>query len=293
MINFNTKYILNEELGKGEFSIVNRCTHKQTQKEFAAKIIKSKHLTQRSIEKLKREVKICGQLNHPNIVHLFDTIQEDEGKNVIMIFELMLGGELFDSIIARKCYSESDSACFIEQLFEGTQYLHDKNIIHRDLKPENILLTKRGENNVQIKIADFGLAVIASSDDPEWYGFAGTPGYLSPEILSYQKYGKSVDLWSCGVILYVLLVGYPPFWNSDQSALYAQIKNGNYGYPSPEWDQIGLRLKKLIDSLLVVEPDKRFNSSQAIDYLVSTSNNKKSDLISEKWKESLLLKCVF
>lgn len=137
------------------------------------------------------------------------------------------GGELFEDIVAREYYTEFDASLCIQQILESVQHCHQFGIVHRDLKPENLLLASKLKG-AAVKLADFGLAIELQGDQQAWFGFAGTPGYLSPEVLKKEPYGKPVDIWACGVILYILLVGYPPFWDEDQHKLYAQIKAGTY-----------------------------------------------------------------
>lgn len=223
---FSETYDLKEELGKGAFSVVRRCIHKETKKEFAAKVIDAKKLTARDLHKLEREARICRRLHHPNIVQLHANLIEN-GTNYL-VFDLVTGGELFEDIVAREFYSEADASHCIQQVLQSVQHCHECNIVHRDLKPENLLLASR-EKAADVKLADFGLALeLESPNQVAWFGFAGTPGYLSPEVLKREAYGKAVDLWACGVILYILLVGYPPFWDEEQQKLYAQIKAGAY-----------------------------------------------------------------
>jgi calcium/calmodulin-dependent protein kinase (CaM kinase) II len=137
------------------------------------------------------------------------------------------GGELFEDIVAREFYSEADASHCIQQILESVNHCHQNGIVHRDLKPENLLLASKAKG-AAVKLADFGLAIEVQGEQQAWFGFAGTPGYLSPEVLKKEPYGKAVDIWACGVILYILLVGYPPFWDEDQHRLYAQIKAGTY-----------------------------------------------------------------
>ncbi|XP_064603204.1 calcium/calmodulin-dependent protein kinase type II delta chain-like isoform X3 [Liolophura sinensis] len=258
---FSDIYELKEELGKGAFSIVRRCVQKSTGLEFAAKIINTKKLSTRDLQKLEREARICRLLKHPNIVRLHDSIQ-DEGFHYL-VFDLVTGGELFEDIVAREFYSEADASHCMQQILESVNYCHQHGIVHRDLKPENLLLASKAKG-AAVKLADFGLAIEVQGDQQAWFGFAGTPGYLSPEVLRRDPYGKPVDIWACGVILYILLVGYPPFWDEDQHRLYAQIKAGAYDYPSPEWDTVTPDAKNLINSMLTVNPAKRITASEAL-----------------------------
>ncbi|KAM3725745.1 Calcium/calmodulin-dependent protein kinase type II [Dirofilaria immitis] len=259
--NFSDNYEVKEELGKGAFSVVRRCVQKRTGMEFAAKIINTKKLSARDFQKLEREARICRKLQHPNIVRLHDNIQEEAFH--YLVFDLVTGGELFEDIVAREFYSEADASHCIQQILESIAYCHLNNVVHRDLKPENLLLASKAKG-AAVKLADFGLAIEVQGDTEAWFGFAGTPGYLSPEVLKKDPYGKPVDIWACGVILYILLVGYPPFWDEDQHRLYAQIKAGAYDYPSPEWDTVTPEAKNLIDNMLTVNPKKRITAEQAL-----------------------------
>ncbi|CAF1458588.1 unnamed protein product [Rotaria magnacalcarata] len=260
---FTDEYDLKEELGKGAFSIVRRCIQKSSAQEFAAKIINTKKLSTRDHQKLEREARICRQLKHPNIVRLHDSISE-EGFHYL-VFDLVTGGELFEDIVAREFYSEADASHCIQQVLEAVRHCHESNIVHRDLKPENLLLASKTKG-AAVKLADFGLAIEVTGEQTQWYGFAGTPGYLSPEVLKKEPYGKPVDIWACGVILYILLVGYPPFWDEDQHRLYNQIKAGAYDYPSPEWDTVTTEAKRLIDSMLNINPSRRISATDALKH---------------------------
>ncbi|XP_069395428.1 calcium/calmodulin-dependent protein kinase type II subunit gamma isoform X8 [Paralichthys olivaceus] len=260
---FTDEYQLYEELGKGAFSVVRRCVKKSTGQEYAAKIINTKKLSARDHQKLEREARICRLLKHPNIVRLHDSISE-EGFHYL-VFDLVTGGELFEDIVAREYYSEADASHCINQILESVSHIHQHDIVHRDLKPENLLLASKMKG-AAVKLADFGLAIEVQGDQQAWFGFAGTPGYLSPEVLRKDPYGKPVDIWACGVILYILLVGYPPFWDEDQHKLYQQIKAGAYDFPSPEWDTVTPEAKNLINQMLTINPAKRITADQAIKH---------------------------
>ncbi|XP_017571324.1 calcium/calmodulin-dependent protein kinase type II subunit gamma isoform X7 [Colossoma macropomum] len=260
---FTDEYQLYEELGKGAFSVVRRCVKKSTGQEYAAKIINTKKLSARDHQKLEREARICRLLKHPNIVRLHDSISE-EGFHYL-VFDLVTGGELFEDIVAREYYSEADASHCINQILESISHIHQHDIVHRDLKPENLLLASKMKG-AAVKLADFGLAIEVQGDQQAWFGFAGTPGYLSPEVLRKDPYGKPVDIWACGVILYILLVGYPPFWDEDQHKLYQQIKAGAYDFPSPEWDTVTPEAKNLINQMLTINPAKRITADQALKH---------------------------
>ncbi|KAG2456124.1 KCC2A kinase, partial [Polypterus senegalus] len=159
----------------------------------------------------------------------------------------------------------------IQQILEAVLHCHQMGVVHRDLKPENLLLASKTKG-AAVKLADFGLAIEVEGDQQAWFvfmflaGFAGTPGYLSPEVLRKDPYGKPVDLWACGVILYILLVGYPPFWDEDQHRLYQQIKAGAYDFPSPEWDTVTPEAKDLINKMLTINPAKRITAAEALKH---------------------------
>ncbi|MBN3297329.1 KCC2A kinase, partial [Amia calva] len=250
-------------ISRGAFSVVRRCVKVLSGQEYAAKIINTKKLSARDHQKLEREARICRLLKHPNIVRLHDSISE-EGHHYL-VFDLVTGGELFEDIVAREYYSEADASHCIQQILEAVLHCHQMGVVHRDLKPENLLLASKSKG-AAVKLADFGLAIEVEGDQQAWFGFAGTPGYLSPEVLRKDPYGKAVDLWACGVILYILLVGYPPFWDEDQHRLYQQIKAGAYDFPSPEWDTVTPEAKDLINKMLTINPAKRITAAEALKH---------------------------
>uniref|UniRef100_A0A2K6M2K6 Protein kinase domain-containing protein n=1 Tax=Rhinopithecus bieti TaxID=61621 RepID=A0A2K6M2K6_RHIBE len=238
----------------GAFSVVRRCVKLCTGHEYAAKIINTKKLSARDHQKLEREARICRLLKHSNIVRLHDSISE-EGFHYL-VFDLVTGGELFEDIVAREYYSEADAS----RSWEAVLHCHQMG----GRPPE----TLKGDKckGAAVKLADFGLAIEVQGDQQAWFGFAGTPGYLSPEVLRKEAYGKPVDIWACGVILYILLVGYPPFWDEDQHKLYQQIKAGAYDFPSPEWDTVTPEAKNLINQMLTINPAKRITAHEALKH---------------------------
>ncbi|KAG9345528.1 hypothetical protein JZ751_008672 [Albula glossodonta] len=244
--------------------------------------LKMSQYVARDHQKLEREARICRLLKHHNIVRLHDSISE-EGFHYL-VFDLVTGGELFEDIVAREYYSEADASHCIQQILESVNHCHlngivhrdlkileavlhchQMGVVHRDLKPENLLLASKLKG-AAVKLADFGLAIEVQGDQQAWFGFAGTPGYLSPEVLRKDPYGKPVDMWACGVILYILLVGYPPFWDEDQHRLYQQIKAGAYDFPSPEWDTVTPEAKDLINKMLTINPVKRITATEALKH---------------------------
>uniref|UniRef100_A0A8C6NNU3 calcium/calmodulin-dependent protein kinase n=1 Tax=Nothobranchius furzeri TaxID=105023 RepID=A0A8C6NNU3_NOTFU len=242
--------------GKSRFNLIRTNV-------YFLKLMPFKKLHSTNHQKLEREARICRLLKHPNIVRLHDSISE-EGFHYL-VFDLVTGGELFEDIVAREYYSEADASHCIQQILESVHHCHVNGIVHRDLKPENLLLASKLKG-AAVKLADFGLAIEVQGDQQAWFGFAGTPGYLSPEVLRKDPYGKPVDMWACGVILYILLVGYPPFWDEDQHRLYQQIKAGAYDFPSPEWDTVTPEAKDLINKMLTINPSKRITAAEALKH---------------------------
>ncbi|XP_006899237.1 PREDICTED: calcium/calmodulin-dependent protein kinase type II subunit delta-like [Elephantulus edwardii] len=242
---FTDEYQLFEELGKRAFSVVRRCMKISSGQEYASKIINTKKLSARDHQKLEREARICRLLKHPNIVRLHDSISE-EGFHYL-VFDLVTGGELFEDIVAREYCSEADASHYIQQILESVNHCHLNGIVHRDLKPENLLLASKSKG-AAVKLADFGLAIEVQGDQQK------------------DPYRKPVDMWACGVILYILLLGYPPFWDEDQHRLYQQIKAGAYDFPSPEWDRLTPEAKDLINKILTINPAKRITASEALKH---------------------------
>ena len=222
-----TKYDIDKEtLGTGNFAAVKKCKKKEDGVYYAVKIIdKSKVEDMGDIE---REIEIMGQIDHVNVIKLFEVF--DDKKKMNLILELVSGGELFDSIVAVGNYSEKKAANLMVTACGALEYLHGKNIVHRDLKPENILL-KDNSPDAPIKIADFGLARLISKKEMMKTA-CGTPGYVAPEVLQNKGYDSgAVDMWSMGVILYILLCGFPPFYEEELPALFEQILHARSASP--------------------------------------------------------------
>jgi len=258
---FDKKYKKEVLLGTGNFAKVHRVTLKDGSDPtaYAAKIIDKSKVE--DMKDLERETEIMSSIDHPYILKLYHIF--DSAKTMVLIIELAEGGELFDRIVERGSYTENDAAVVMKQLCEALKHLHDQQIVHRDLKPENILLaTKATDSN--IKLADFGLARVVSNKDMMKTA-CGTPGYVAPEILQNKGYDSgAVDMWSAGVILYILLCGFPPFYEEELPALFEQIQKGRYDFPSPWWDAVSKEAIELIRLMLTVEPKKRIDAGQAI-----------------------------
>lgn len=252
------KYELGKTLGKGTFSKVKYGVDVETNAAFAIKIIDKQQLAKEHMEEqLKREIAIMKHLKHENIVQLKEVLQT--AKHIYIVLELVTGGELFDRIVAAKRFDENTGRKYFQQLILAISYCHQQGIAHRDLKPENLLL----DGQDRLKISDFGLSNLQRSGSQGMLlqTVCGTPNYVAPEVLKEKGYnGFTADLWSCGVILFVMLAGYLPFDDPNMNALFNKIERGEFRmakYFSPE-------VKDLISKMLVVDPDKRYTLDDVI-----------------------------
>ncbi|EDW51421.1 GM13103 [Drosophila sechellia] len=256
---------------KGISSTVRRCIEKETGKEFAAKIIDLGATTESGetnpyhmLEATRQEISILRQvMGHPYIIDLQDVFESD--AFVFLVFELCPKGELFDYLTSVVTLSEKKTRTIMRQIFEGVEYIHAKSIVHRDLKPENILL----DENHNVKITDFGFAKQLQEGE-KLTNLCGTPGYLAPETLKCNMfegspgYSQEVDIWACGVIMFTLLVGCPPFWHRKQMVMLRNIMEGKYSFTSPEWADISEDPKDLIRKCLVVDPAQRITVKEVL-----------------------------
>uniref|UniRef100_A0A6Q2ZBY5 Calcium/calmodulin-dependent protein kinase type IV n=1 Tax=Esox lucius TaxID=8010 RepID=A0A6Q2ZBY5_ESOLU len=244
---------------RGATSVVFRTEEKQTQKPYAAKVLK------KTIDKkiVRTEIGVLLRLSHPNIIRLKEIFETE--TDIALILELVTGGELFDRIVERGYYSERDAAHVIKQILEAVAYLHENGVVHRDLKPENLLYADLSLD-APLKIADFGLSKIID-EQVTMKTVCGTPGYCAPEILRGNAYGPEVDMWSVGVILYILLCGFEPFFDprGDQY-MYSRILNCDYEFVSPWWDEVSLNAKDLVRKLIVQDPHKRLTVKEALEH---------------------------
>ncbi|XP_064214281.1 phosphorylase b kinase gamma catalytic chain, skeletal muscle/heart isoform isoform X2 [Tribolium castaneum] len=265
---FYAKYEPKEILGRGISSTVRRCIEKETGKAFAAKIIdlsndnNSEGVSAK--EATKQEVAILRHVaGHSYIIELQDVFESP--TFIFLVFELCKNGELFDYLTSVVTLSEKKTRYIMRQVLEGVAHIHARNIVHRDLKPENILL----DDNLNVKITDFGFAKKLAEGELV-HELCGTPGYLAPETLKCSMfedapgYSYEVDVWACGVIMYTLLVGCPPFWHRKQMVMLRNIMEGKYSFSSPEWADISEEPKDLIRRLLVVDPKQRISIDDAL-----------------------------
>lgn len=256
-------YEFKEKLGTGSFATVKKVQRKADKEIFAVKIIRKNKLNKEELSVVHDEVEIMQRVEHKHCVRLFE-IYETSSK-LYMVMEILTGGELFDRIVSKGSYSEKEAAEVVNTVSTALKYLHSNGIVHRDLKPENLIYQNPTEEAL-LKITDFGLAKYRARDT-QLSTACGTPGYVAPEVLEGKQYSKEVDLWSLGVILYILLCGFPPFYDESTAGLYRQIKKGQYDFPDPYWAEITSQAKDVVRGLLTVSPKKRWTP----DMLLKTS----------------------
>ncbi|XP_042484114.1 calcium-dependent protein kinase 8-like [Macadamia integrifolia] len=257
------RYELGRELGRGEFGITFLCTDKTTGEAFACKSISKKKLrTAVDIEDVRREVEIMKHLPpHPNIVSLKDTYEDDKAVHLVM--ELCEGGELFDRIVARGHYTERAAAIVTRTIVEVVQMCHKHGVMHRDLKPENFLFANKKET-APLKAIDFGLSVFFKPGE-EFTEIVGSPYYMAPEVLK-RKYGPEIDVWSAGVILYILLCGVPPFWAETEQGVAQAIIRSVVDFRRDPWPKVSDHAKDLVKRMLDPDPKGRLTAQQVLDH---------------------------
>ncbi|GFP97751.1 calcium-dependent protein kinase 29 [Phtheirospermum japonicum] len=259
---FTHRYILGAQLGLGKFGIIRECADKSTGEILACKSISKERLvTEDDVRSVKLEIEILTKLSgHENVVDLKAVYEDDDHVHLLM--ELCAGGELFHLIEKRGNLSEHEASVVFKQLMEVVMYCHDKGIVHRDLKPENILLVSRSSSSSPIKLADFGLATHIEPGQT-LHGTVGSPFYIAPEVLG-GGYNQGADVWSAGVILYILLSGIPPFWGETKSTIFDAVRAAKLCFHSDPWDQISAPAKDLISGMLCVDPSKRLTAAQVL-----------------------------
>ncbi|WZZ18701.1 hypothetical protein YC2023_111790 [Brassica napus] len=255
------KYILGRELGRGEFGITYLCTDRESREALACKSISKRKLrTAVDVEDVRREVSIMSTLpDHPNVVKLRATYED--GENVHLVMELCEGGELFDRIVARGHYTERAAAGVARTIAEVVMMCHVNGVVHRDLKPENFLFANKKENSA-LKAIDFGLSVFFKPGE-KFKEIVGSPYYMAPEVLK-RDYGPEVDVWSAGVIIYILLCGVPPFWAETEQGVALAILRGVIDFKRDPWPQISESAKSLVRQMLNPDPTKRLTAQQVL-----------------------------
>lgn len=252
-------------LGSGAYSTVFRCRsiEDEAREECAVKVIRLSKMAADELAALKVEVEILREVDHPNVIRLYDYFEDDVESTpepmAYIVTEILEGGELFDRIVERTYYSEFEARKVIQILLDVMTHLHDKQVAHRDLKPENLLLKSQRDDH-SLKVADFGFAARGGNLTTQ----CGTPNYVAPEIIRNEKYGIEVDMWSVGVLTFVLLGGYPPFHHDNQKELFRRIKHADYQFDPQYWNVVTDDAKDFIRKLLVTKPSIRLTARQAM-----------------------------
>ncbi|XP_053559111.1 death-associated protein kinase 3-like [Bombina bombina] len=258
---------MGEELGSGQFAIVRKCKERRTGVEYAAKFIKKRRLSSSrrgvSREEIEREVDILREIQHPNIITLHDVFENR--TDVVLILELVSGGELFDFLAQKESLSEEEATMFLKQILDGVHYLHNKSIAHFDLKPENIMLLDQSTPNPRIKLIDFGIAHKIQAGN-EFKNIFGTPEFVAPEIVNYEPLGLEADMWSIGVITYILLSGASPFLGETKQETLTNISGVNYDFDEEYFSNTSELAKDFIRRLLVKDPKKRMTIDQSLEH---------------------------
>ncbi|XP_058767032.1 calcium-dependent protein kinase 2-like [Vicia villosa] len=256
-------YTIGKELGRGQFGVTHLCTNKVTKEQFACKTIaKRKLVNKEDIEDVRREVQIMHHLTgQPNIVELKGAYEDKQSVHLVM--ELCAGGELFDRIIAKGLYTERAAASLLRTIVQIIHTLHSMGVIHRDLKPENFLLLSKDEN-APLKATDFGLSVFFKQGDM-FKDIVGSAYYIAPEVLK-RRYGPEVDIWSIGVMLYILLSGVPPFWAESEHGIFNAILRGHIDFQSDPWPTISPAAKDLVRKMLNSDPKQRLTAQEVLDH---------------------------
>lgn len=261
-------YSFGKQLGKGAFSIVYLAIEYASGKEYAVKAITKKPQDRNAMSMVVTEIQVFRALgNHNHVVTLKDVFET--ATTYYLVLEKITGGEVFERIVELKHFSEQQASRLVHEMLLGLETLWNKNIVHRDLKPENLLLSNK-EENARLLITDFGLSQILKQPNEPMNVPVGTPAYLAPELIycieSGRPYGRECDMWSVGVIIYVMVCGFAPFYGRDNNEMFSKIKAGYYGFPSPYWDNISEEAKDLIRGCLQVNPQHRLTPQQALNH---------------------------
>ncbi|KAL8612917.1 hypothetical protein ACOMHN_034994 [Nucella lapillus] len=261
-LSFQERYEIGQVIGEGNFALVRECVDKSTGRHFALKII-DKAKCKGKEQAVASEVDILRRLKHPNIVQLVEDL--DRSDALYLVMDLVKGGDLFEAISSASQYTERDASGMVYNLLSALKYLHSSAIVHRDIKPENILVSDHGDGSQSLMLGDFGLA---TEVDDTLYTVCGTPTYVAPEVIAEIGYGVKADIWSAGVIIYILLCGFPPFASptDNQDELFDLIMQGQVDFPSPFWDHVSDTAKELILGMLEVDPQNRLSAVDALQH---------------------------
>jgi len=268
---FDSQYEVDESnyIGTGKFSVVHLCWRRyQPEKRYALKVINSRPDDHQSLTRIHEEINIMHKLgNHPSVIQLVD--MDDSLSNTIrLVLELCEGGELYDRIQQKQYYPEHEAKILIKNLLEAVSFIHGKGIMHRDLKPENILLASK-VSNTDIKISDFGLAKVSKDYPrrlPRSHSICGSDFYLAPEVIKQEEYGREIDIWSVGVVCYVILSGSLPFFHNVLHKLYRQIVERDLSFPEQAWKSVAKGSQDFILRLLQVRPGDRLTAEQGMNH---------------------------
>jgi len=269
-------------LGIGAFAVVSLATHKQTKKEFAIKVITKDKLksSHSQMELLRREILVMSKLNHPSIVKLYEAY--DLPNTTYLVLELVPGGSVLDRLLKFGAFSEEETAVIMRQLLEACVYLKSRGVAHRDLKPDNLLLTTHGK----VKIGDFGLSKDYSHSALQTS--VGTANYVAPEVLSGQSYDFQCDVWSCGVIAYILLSAQMPFYGEDNREIFQKIIELDYLYPDRYFKKVSDYALGFIDNIFVRNPNERMTAKQCLHHPWILMWNEDLRILNEKKKKALI-----
>ena len=262
------KYVVLPRItGQGVAGSVRKCIDRQTLQTCAVKTIQKTR--EPRIHNIQREVAFLAQVNHPNIIEALAFFEDEE--NVHIVTEMCYGGELFDKIVekvdthkGKGCFSEHEAARILQSLLSAVSYLHKNDIIHRDIKPENILFSVKGDNS-PIKLIDLGLSIRHGIGQKPLTNMLGTAYYMAPEVIN-GSYDRSCDLWSVGIIAYILLSGRPPFNGPDDKTIIKKIRNGKFEFDAPLWESISEGAKDFIRCLINYDPSKRWTADMAMQH---------------------------
>lgn len=257
-----TAYTMGKLLGDGAYGQVFLGTHIGTGQVRAIKKIPKNRI--KHPERLQTEIDIMKISDHPYIVKLYEVWEDN--RYIYLVQECCNGGELFNYIIKKKRLTEKEAAGIFHQLITAVNYLHKNGIVHRDLKPENLLFADLDYNTSPLKLCDFGLSKLCINTSKKMISKIGTPFYIAPEILANTGYGESCDIWSCGVILYIILSGYPPFFGNTESRIFDKIRTGNFDFKRAEWNNVSESAKDLIRNMLIVDSESRFTIEQVLSH---------------------------
>mmetsp|Transcript_45620 Transcript_45620/g.95764 ORF Transcript_45620/g.95764 Transcript_45620/m.95764 type:complete len:418 (+) Transcript_45620:281-1534(+) len=297
--NIEYKYHIDHRvLGTGHHGSVRECIDRMTGERYAVKSIRKSDPAVNP-RGLAREIAFLREVKHPGIVQLVDVFEDAD--YVHLVTDLCEGGELFDEIVYKSntengslCFTEEEASRVIYQILRAVSYMHEQNIVHRDIKPENILYEAFDEDS-PIKIIDFGLSrKHYHGQEPPMTSLVGTPYYIAPEVLS-KKYDRSCDLWSVGVITYILLCGYPPFNGSNNKEVYNSVRRGRLSFPSCDWSSSTRDAREFIRKLIHRDPQRRMTAEQALNHrwIVKHNRNIDSMVSDEERQDNSSVEVVF